>query len=320
MILPPDYSNEPAAPSENHDIHLIDTLMERPGFDAAYLIVGNGRGAFVDCGNNHALPQLMAGLEQAGLTTELIDWLIVTHVHLDHAGGAGQLMQQLPNARLVVHPRGARHLIDPQALIASATAVYGEEEMQRSYGTLVPVPSERVVEAGDGHIVELAGRPLVCLDAPGHARHHLVVHDPQAGVFLAGDSFGISYRELDSENGAFVIPTTSPVQFDPEALHATIDRMCEYAPQAIYVTHFGRVEDVPARAADLHRRIDAMVEIARRHATRPDRHAAICTELAALYLDWAREHRIRLDDATILDLLRIDIDLNAQGLDVWLTT
>ncbi len=293
-------------------------LLGRPGFDAAYLVVGNGRGAFIDCGTSYALPQLMAGLDQAGMTTELVDWLILTHVHLDHAGGAGQLMQQLPNAQLVVHPRGARHMIDPSALIAGATEVYGEDEMQRTYGGVLPVPAERVVEAGDGHIVELAGRPLLCLDAPGHARHHLVVHDPQAQVLFAGDSFGLSYRELDSQRGAFVIPTTTPVQFDPEALHATIERMLDHAPRAIYVTHFGRVEDVATRAAELHSRIDATVAIARRNADRRERHGAICTELAAHYLDWTRDHGVDLDDATILDLLRIDIDLNARGLEVWL--
>lgn len=317
-MLASELGLEAAAPSEHHDIHLIDTLLERPGFDAAYLVVGNGRGAFVDCGTSLALPQLLAGLEQAGLTLDQVDWLVLTHVHLDHAGGAGQLIQQLPNARVVVHPRGARHLIDPQALIAGATAVYGEAQMQRVYGQIVPVPAERVVEAPDGHIVDLAGRPLLCLDAPGHARHHLVVHEPQAAVFIAGDCFGLSYRELDSERGALVIPSTTPVQFDPEALHASIERICEHRPEAILVTHFGRIEDVPARAADLHQRIDAMVEIARRHAGHNERHAAICTELAALYLGWARDHGVRLDDATVLDLLRIDIDLNAQGLEVWL--
>src|SRR5690606_23693744 len=147
-------------------------------------------------------------LEAAGLTPADVDWLILTHVHLDHAGGAGELMACLPNARLVVHPRGARHMIDPSKLWAGALAVYGEEEMQRSYGTLRPIPAERVVEAPDGHVVELAGRALRCLDTPGHARHHNAIHDEPSGCVFTGDTFGLSYRELDSARGPFVIPTT----------------------------------------------------------------------------------------------------------------
>src|SRR5690606_7826668 len=116
-----------------HGIHTIDTAFQRDHFDAAYLIVENGRGAFVDCGTNRSVPNLLAALSSAGLRPDDVDWLLVTHVHLDHAGGAGALMAGLPKARLVVHPRGARHMIDPSKLIAGATAVYGEAEMQRSY-------------------------------------------------------------------------------------------------------------------------------------------------------------------------------------------
>ena len=136
-----------------HGIHVIDTGFERPRLDAAYLVVEKGRGAFIDCGVNHSVPHLLAALDGAGLAPKDVDWLILTHVHLDHGGGAGELLRHLPGARLVVHPRGARHMIDPSRLWAGATAVYGEAEMQRSYGQLVPVAADRVVEAPDGHAV-----------------------------------------------------------------------------------------------------------------------------------------------------------------------
>lgn len=302
----------------SHGIHTLDTAFQRDHFDAAYLLVENGRGAFIDCGTSHAVPRLLAAVEHAGLTVDAIDWLILTHVHLDHAGGAGALMQQLPNARLLVHPRGAPHMIDPARLIAGATTVYGEAEMARSYGRIVPVPAERVVVAGDGHRLSLAGRELLCIDTPGHARHHLCVWDAASRSWFSGDTFGLSYRELDSARGAFIVPTTSPVQFEPEALHASIGRLMQHAPAAMYLTHYGRVENVPELAADLHVQIDAMTAIARACDGRADRHRALVAALGELYLERARAHGCRLDDAGVLRVLEMDIELNAQGLACWL--
>ena len=151
-----------------HGVHVIDTGFHRPLFDASYLIVENGRAAFVDTGTNFAVPRLLAALEDLGLGRDAVDFVIPTHVHLDHAGGAGLLMQSLPQARMLVHPRGARHMIDPQALYAGALAVYGQAAMDRDYGNLVPVPADRVLATEDGMTVELAGRPLHFIDTPGH--------------------------------------------------------------------------------------------------------------------------------------------------------
>ncbi|WP_329743251.1 MBL fold metallo-hydrolase [Dyella sp. A6] len=302
----------------DHGIHTIDTGFVRPRFDAAYLLVENGRGAFIDCGTNHSLPRMLGALETAGLQPAQVDWLILTHVHLDHAGGAGELMARLPNARLVVHPRGARHMIDPSKLWAGASAVYGEAVMEKNYGHLRPIPAERVVQADDGHVVELAGRPLQCLDTPGHARHHIAIHDRQANVCFTGDVFGLSYREFDTTKGPFILPTTSPVQFDPEALHASIERLVALHPEAMYPTHYGRVEDVERLAGDLHTQIDAMVGIARATDGRPDRHAALLEALTDLYAGRAAAHGWTGGREALHTLLVMDIELNAQGLEVWL--
>lgn len=301
-----------------HGIHTIDTGFQRPGFDAAYLLVENGHGAFIDCGTNHAVPRMLEALEKSGLEPEAVGWLILTHVHLDHAGGAGELMHRLPKARLVVHPRGARHMIDPSKLWAGATAVYGEEEMQRSYGTLRPVPAERVVEAPDGFVVELPGRPLMCLDTPGHARHHNAIWDPHSRACFTGDTFGLSYRELDTDAGPFILPTTSPVQFDPDALHASIQRLMNLRPHALYPTHFGRVEDLDRLARDMHEQIDAMVAIALACDGREDRHDALGDALTELYARRAERHGWAGSRAEVVQVLGMDIELNAQGLGVWL--
>ena len=301
-----------------HGIHTIDTAFQREHFDAAYLIVENGRGAFVDSGTNHSVPHLLARLASVGLARDAVDWLLVTHVHLDHAGGAGALMAELPNARLVVHPRGAQHMVDPSKLIAGATAVYGEAEMQRSYGQIQPVPESRVVIAEDGHVVDLHGRELVCMDTPGHARHHYCVWDARSRGWFTGDTFGLSYRELDSAKGPFVLPTTTPVQFEPEKLKTSIARLLARDPQWMYLTHYGRVGEVQRLARDLYQQIDAMVEIARDCDGRPDRHACVVQALRALYLERARTHGCPLDDAGVEKVLGMDIELNAQGLASWL--
>jgi len=301
-----------------HSIHTIDTGFVRPQFDAAYLIVENGRAAFVDCGTNHAVPRMLDALGAAGLAAADVDWLILTHVHLDHAGGAGELIAQLPNAKLVVHPRGARHMIDPSKLWAGASAVYGEAVMEQTYGRLRPIPAARVVEAPDGHVVELAGRALRCLDTPGHAMHHLAVYDARANVCFTGDVFGLSYRDFDTANGPFILPTTSPVQFDPPALHASIDRLLTLHPAAMYLTHYGRVEQLGELAGDLHVQIDAMVALARAANGQPDRHAVLVASLTELYASRAQAHGWTQGRAVLCQLLGMDIELNAQGLEVWL--
>ena len=301
-----------------HGISAIDTGFYRPRFDASHLLVENGRAAFVDVGTNHSVPLLLDALAEKEIPRAAVDFVILTHVHLDHAGGAGALLRELPNARAVVHPRGARHMIDPSQLIAGATAVYGAEEIQRSYGTLIPIAAERVITADDGYVVDLAGRELLCIDTPGHARHHLSVWDAGSRGFFPGDTFGLSYREFDTEKGAFILPTTTPVQFDPEALKASIARMLNYQPQQMFLTHYSRVTDVGRLARDLSGQIDAMVQIALAHAADADRDAAITTALADLYVSRASAHGCTFDAVRVRELLAMDIALNAQGLEVWL--
>ncbi|WP_458068354.1 MBL fold metallo-hydrolase [Rhodanobacter sp. BL-MT-08] len=304
--------------TSTHGIHTIDTGFVRPQFDAAYLIVENGRGAFIDCGTNYAVPRMLAALDQAGLTPADVDWLILTHVHLDHAGGAGELIAHLPNAKLVVHPRGARHMIDPSKLWAGASVVYGDAVMKETYGHLRPIPAERVIEATDEYVIDLAGRPLVCLDTPGHAKHHNTIYDARANVCFTGDVFGLSYREFDKDGRPFIVPTTSPVQFDQKELHTSIDRLIALKPAAMYLTHYGRVEDIDRLAADLHVQIDAMVALAQSADKAPDRHEVLKGLLTELYLGRAAAHGWSHDERALADIIGMDIELNAQGLEVWL--
>jgi hydroxyacylglutathione hydrolase len=240
-------------------------------------------------------------------------------VHLDHAGAAGQLMARFPNARLTVHPRGARHMADPSRLLAATVAIYGAEQTRKVYGELVPVPRERVIETPEGSTLRLAGRELLFLDAPGHARHHVVVRDAATGHFFAGDSFGLSYRELDRDGRQFSFPTTSPSQFDPPALHRTVDRMLAYSPAALYVAHFGQLTNLAVLAADLHRLIDAHAELGERHRRAGAERKRLLKEgVRSLVLAEGERQGWRLPSEKLLEVFALDIELNAQGLESWL--
>ena len=299
-------------------VYAIDTGFQRDRFDAAFLVVHKGRAAFIDTGTNHAVPRHLAALDALGLARDAVDWVIPTHVHLDHAGGAGLLMRELPGAMMLVHPRGARHMIDPTALYLGALEVYGKEEMSRSYGKLVDVDAARVQQSHDGMDLALGGdRLLHLIDTPGHARHHHCIWDPVTRGWFTGDTFGSSYRELDSKRGAWMFPTTVPTQFEPKALRASIARLLAFEPACMYVTHFSRVTDIPLMAERLLTVLDAMVALAERHAEAPDRHALLKRELAALYAESLRAHGV-VDVAGKLPLLEMDIELNAQGIGIWL--
>ncbi|HRE16427.1 MAG TPA: MBL fold metallo-hydrolase, partial [Rhodocyclaceae bacterium] len=162
-------------------IYAFDAGYVRPILAAIHMVVEQGRVAFIDTGSNDSLPNAMAALERLGLDADAVDYVVLTHIHLDHAGGAGTMMQAFPHARLIVHPRGARHMAEPGKLVAGVTAVYGAEYVQRVYGEILPVPAERIVEAGEGFEFSLAGRQFLCLDTPGHARHHICIVDQRTG-------------------------------------------------------------------------------------------------------------------------------------------
>ncbi len=302
-----------------HGITAVDAGYGRPGVAAIHLLIERGRAAIVDTGTVHSVDGLMEVLTAKGIRPCDVDYVIVTHVHLDHAGGAGELMRRLPEARVVVHPRGARHLIDPDRLVAGVAAVYGAEETVRRFGQIVPIAAERIMEAPDGLCLQLNGRELLCLDTPGHARHHICVFDGISNGFFTGDTFGLSYREFDTERGEFIFPTTTPVQFDPVALHGSIDRLVAMGPDQMFLTHFGRVGNPGRMATDLHECIDAFTSVARQAADAGrQRHARIRDGLARVLLERLTEHGCRLARERMLELLEMDIELNAQGLGVWL--
>lgn len=296
----------------------IDTEYARPLLDASHLIVEGGRAAFVDTGANNAVPLLLDALAQRDLDPGDVDYLFLTHVHLDHAGGAGRLMQALPNAQCVLHPRGAPHMADPSKLWAGTEAVYGKRRAREIYGVLQPIPENRIAVAADGERFELNGRELSTLYTEGHARHHYVLHDPASRGVFTGDSFGISYRELDTAAGPYIFPSATPIDFDPDAAHAAYDRILGCEPEHVYLTHYSKVGDPERLAADLHRGIDAYRHIALEHEHDNERLQKLRDGMFAWFAEGLLERGYAGDSDAMWAVLGFDVDLNAQGLDVWL--
>jgi glyoxylase-like metal-dependent hydrolase (beta-lactamase superfamily II) len=301
-----------------HGITAVDAEYLYRGHAAAHIIEDAGRAAFVDVGTNFSVPYLLAALAELGIAPEAVDYLLLTHVHLDHAGGAGALLQALPAARAVLHPRGAPHMIDPARLIAGARRVYGAERFAQLYGELVPIPAERVRVVADGERLTLGGRTLELRHAQGHALHHYVIVDAAHRSIFSGDTFGISYRALDTAQGPFITPSTVPTQFDPEQHLASIDRMLEYRPESIYLMHFSRVSGIPRLAELLKEQIREFVRFTRAHAHDSEPARGIRAAMLALWLKLAREHGCRLLDAELEQALAGDLELNTQGLIAWL--
>ena len=306
----------------DNGIYAIDAEYVRPMLDAVHLVVHEGRAAFVETGTSRSVPQLLAALESLGFSREAVDWVFITHVHLDHAGGAGQLMQAFPNAKAVLHPRGAPHMIDPRKLIEASMAVYGAEAFGKLYGEIIPIASERVVSTEPGQRFSLAGREFEILHTPGHAMHHQVFFDYHAKAVFTGDTFGLSYREFDVDGRAFAFPTTTPTQFDPDQLIDSIHRILALQPRAAYFTHYGEVRDLPRLAIALERMTRAFAEAAKAEAVNPEAERDLRTRLLdrisqILNLE-LQAHGCTLTTQRIDELLGLDIGLNVDGLIAWL--
>ncbi len=299
-------------------IFTIDTGFRRKHLVASHLIISRGRVAFVDVGVAACANVLLDALAEHRISPKNVDYIMVTHVHLDHAGAAGLLMSVCPNAKLVVHPRGAKHMIDPAKLIAGATAVYGEQAFAKEFGEVRPVDENRVIEVYEGDVLEWRGREWTFFDTPGHARHHYCMLDSVSKGLFTGDTFGLAYPEFETENGPFILPTTTPVQFDPKELSYTVTRLAELEIDKLFLTHFGAIEMSATVINALLRRVQHFVDVAEAHRHHRNRVDEIAMALESYCFDELKAHGCKSDLPRIKRLLDMDCMLNAQGLDCWL--
>jgi len=295
------------------DCHYLD----RPEFAAAYLLVDGDEAAFIDNNTNHALPRLMAALAESGLAPEQVRYLIITHVHLDHAGGTSALARECPQATVLAHPRAARHVVDPTKLVNSAKSVYGNDEFQRLYGEIEPVAEDRVRIMDDGEQASLGRRELEFLHTRGHANHHFCIADPASGSVFTGDAFGLIYPALQ-RTGCFAFPSTSPTDFDGELARASVRRITGLSPRRVYPTHYGEVTAVSEASEQLIRHLDfaeqLMLEAEASDTDDEQLQAYIEPRLRSYFTELLESHgRLGAEPAT-WTLLAMDLDLNAQGL------
>ncbi|MFZ5446731.1 MAG: MBL fold metallo-hydrolase [Myxococcota bacterium] len=294
----------------------VDAEYVMPQLAASYLREEGGEVAFIETATSLCVPKLLAALAKEGLAPEAVRWIIVTHVHLDHAGGASALMKACPNATLLAHPRAARHLIDPAKLVASAKQVYGEDAFDALYGVIEPIDAARVRSLDDGAEVHLGDAPLRFVHTRGHANHHFVVHDVHRDVVFTGDTFGLVYPALQRA-ARFAYPSTSPTDFDGEAAVASVRRVVDLKPRAVGPTHFGLFEDVQVIAEQLIRWLELSANLVAQGTKSGDERGTLEQRFK-----WQLEQEFELAASraglslTAQDrkLIHFDLELNAQGL------
>jgi glyoxylase-like metal-dependent hydrolase (beta-lactamase superfamily II) len=298
--------------SVGNGITRIDAQYVKPGVACFYLLESGDEYAVIETGTRHSFALLQELLSQREISAEQIRYVIPTHVHLDHAGGAGVMMEAFPEATLLVHPRGARHMIDPGKLEAAARGIYGDSAFDQMYGTLLPVDESRVREMNDGETASLAGRSLLFRHTRGHAKHHFCVWDDTSRGWFTGDMFGVSYPWFRFAKGDFLLPSTTPSQFEPQQYLLSLELLAEADPVQMYLTHFGAVEWSRKRSDLLATQVRAYAELAKQTPDEELEQALEACSLAHL-----RHYAPDEDEATLRDMLSLDMPLNAMGLRVW---
>lgn len=224
----------------NSTLYCIDCHdLQRKNRTGSYVIKGE-KNTLIETSASPSIPYILEGLQQLEINSEEIDNIIVTHIHLDHAGGAGLMLQHCPNATLIVHPKGARHLVDPSRLIAGARAVYGDA-FDNLFDPILPISEDRIKVMADGEQLQLGDRTLTFYHTPGHANHHLAIHDSLTNGIFTGDTAGIYYRELNDQDFNLIMPSTSPSQFNPEAMLKSIQLFSDLKADSLYFGHYGQL-------------------------------------------------------------------------------
>ena len=220
------------------NVYMVDTVaLGRPGSVAAYVLKGS-KVALVDCGYATSSGTVLEGLRELGIAPSEVDYVVPTHVHLDHAGGSGELIRHMPRAKVIAQERGVPHLVDPTRLIQSATSVFGEATID-TYGRPTGIDKERILAVGEELHVDLGGLSFTALHAPGHAPHQISIYVGERKVLIAADAVGAVYPAVP-----VVMPVTPPPSLDPEQLGRTTDRLAQLDAETLLAPHFGVRTDV----------------------------------------------------------------------------
>jgi glyoxylase-like metal-dependent hydrolase (beta-lactamase superfamily II) len=293
-------------------VYHLDSHYIQPGVASLYCVLQDGEVAIIETGTARSLPFVEKFLADLEIAPQQVKYIIPTHVHLDHAGGAGVMMRAFTEAQLVIHPAGARHMIDPAKLIGATQAVYGAAVFDKIYGEIPPVEEARIIIGEHASIVDLNGRKLQIIDTPGHAYHHFCVVDETSRGIFSGDTFGLSYPNLLHNGKRVVLPTTTPTQFDPQALHKSIDLLMSFQPARMYLTHFNELPD-PASVVDQYQAwVEKYVALTERLQPGPDDLPSMFEQMGEMIAE-----EFDFSAVVIGTQLSMDIKLNCQGLIYW---
>lgn len=294
-------------------IHLID------GFDMGWAertgtyVIAEEELTLVETGPSPSVPYIKAGLAKLGYTTEQVKYVIVTHIHLDHAGGAGLFLKDCPNAKVVVHPKGARHLVDPSRLIAGARAVY-HDDFDRLFDPIEAVSVERILIRGDGDTLKIGENcVLEFLDSPGHANHHFSIYDPVSRGMFTGDTAGVLYPQLKKDGIHLVLPSTSPNQFDPDAMLASLSRFEARKLNRIYFGHFGMSEQVDDVYCQIREWLPVFVAEGESAIDAGQTYEELSRTLFERVSDHLQSQGIS-DDHEVLEILKLDLQVCSMGI------
>lgn len=296
----------------------IDCQYVYPRAAAAFLVIEGDRAAFVENNTSHAVPLLLRALHEHGLAPENVDYAVITHVHLDHAGGTSALLNRCPNATVLAHPKAARHVIEPGRLVESSKQVYGDEVFAKLYGEIHPVPEERVRVMEDGEVLSFGDRKLTFVFTRGHADHHFCIHDDRSSGVFTGDSFGIGYADLQS-GGPFLYPSTTPTQFHPEEARRSVRKIRDTGAERAYLTHFGEFADMDAGEEQMLAGLDAFEALLHRAVESDasgDDLQRFCEDGVRQYFHAKVESAGRVDafGGDAWKLMNLDIGINAMGI------
>ncbi|MBM7703754.1 MBL fold metallo-hydrolase [Metabacillus iocasae] len=273
----------------------------------------------VETSASPSIPYLLKGLESLSIHPSEIKNIIVTHIHLDHAGGTGLFLKDCPNAKVIVHPKGKRHLANPSRLIEGARAVYGNQ-FDELFDPIVPIPEERLVAMEDEQTLQIGkDRTLQFLHTPGHANHHLSIYDAASNGIFTGDTIGVYYPQLLSQELEFYLPSTSPNQFNPDAMLASAERMEKLELERIYFGHYGKSENPHHVFTQLRKWLPLFLETAKlsiklhTDSSFEQKATAISTDLFNKVQAYLKSKQINLTP-DVQEIIQLDLSVCAMGL------
>jgi len=304
---------------KKYPIQLNDKVYVIDGFDLGVsertgtYVIDEEELTIIDTSASPSVKHVKKGLATLGFTLDQVKYIIVTHIHLDHSGGAGLLLEECPNATVVVHPRGARHLAEPERLIAGAKAIYGEK-FAELFDPIIAIPKERLLIKDEGDTLKIGPAcTLAFLDTPGHAKHHFSIYNPVNNGIFAGDTVGVRYEQLIQDGIDLFLPSTSPNQFDPVAMQQSIDRMLGMDLDFIYYGHFGMTSKPNEALQQVSKWLVVFMEIAENVMKEQKGYEELAQRLSARVREYLRELNVS-DDHEVYGLINLDMDVSSMGI------